>query len=593
MKDQVHLSTARSLLERAESALEATRFQEAAATAAQALEMARGNDDGPTAGRCLALLAIEHYRVGRLEQAYSAACNAHGLLTRPLDASARLRAMNIRALVLRNVGDESSAIEIWRQALKSVSGGWASHGRSTVQFNLANMLIKHGECEEAIRCLSQSEVLARQSPEPAIDHAVAASDLAYAHVQYADHLARAGRSAEAQAQLKHAAIMLPPLDPSGWHSFCVREIRCLWTQVEVLSAIGSISKARAGAAAGLRVARREPPYLANALLALSGLYKRNAQMQRAIHCERRALPILRALGIENEVVGAVGRLATLYSECGDHAQALQLRKDITVRVAAKHAERDAISRRLAAIEREVETQLADANGKIVHAQQLSIIGRLIGQIHHALQAPIERTRQLCVLALRAHERALVDSSPAPGMSALLTAISQSVDEAANLSRQLKIYAYRSSPVTTTVSIDTSLREVWVTLNPHVSAHPRELRVVGDASLHVRADPQRLGVLLTLMLIELVKKQSSSAATVVVTANIEAATPGNVALVMNSELPGNVGNEDGSTVSLIETLCKEIAVEMGATLSCTHPGGTLLRCTLVMPDADDSAADRKR
>ena len=533
----------------------------------------------------MALLAIEHFHVGRPEQAYNAACNAHGLLTKPSDASARLRAMNIRALVLRNVGDESSAIEIWRQALKSVSGGVASHGLSVVQFNLARTLIRHGEYAEAISCLSQSEVLAKPSPEPTIDHAVAASNLAYAHVQYADHLAKTGRSADARMQLQHAASMLPPLDPSGWHSFCVRQIRCLWIQVEVLSAIGSTSKARAAAAAGLRVARREPPYLASALIALSGLFQRNAQTQRAILCEQRALPLWRALGREDEAIGVVGRLATLYSECGDHAQALQLCKYMMARVAAKQAERDAISRRLAAIEREVEAQLADANGKIAHAQQLSIIGRLIGQIHHALQAPIQRTRQLCVLALRAHERALAKGAPAPGMPALLTAISQSVDEAANLSRQLKIYAYRSSPVTTTLTIDTSLREVWATLNPHVSAHPRELRVFGDTGLHVRADPQRLGVLLTLMLIQLLKRQPSRAGPVVVTAIIKPASLESITLLMESELTCEVRNEDTSTVALIETLCKEIAVDMGATLTCAHPGGMLLRCALLMPDAN--------
>jgi hypothetical protein len=194
-------------------------------------------------------------------------------------------------------------------------------------------------------------------------------------------------------------------------------------------------------------------------------------------------------------------------------------------------------------------------------------------------------QQFCVLALRAHERATAAGAPAVGMPALLRAISQSVDEAANLSRQLKIYAYRSSPVTTTLSVNTSLHEVWATLNPHVSARRRELRVVGDTGLHVRADPQRLGVLLTLMLIQLLKGQPSRARPVVVTAIIEPASLDSIVLVMKSELPCDVRNKDASTVALIETLCGEIAADMGAALTCTHPCGMLLRCALLMPNAN--------
>jgi phage tail sheath gpL-like len=100
---------------------------------------------------------------------------------------------------------------------------------------------------------------------------------------------------------------------------------------------------------------------------------------------------------------------------------------------------------------------------------------------------------------------------------------------------------------------------------------------------------RLGVLLTLMLIELVKRQASSAAPVAVTASIEAAAPGSVALTVESESASVATNEDGATVALIKALCREIAAEMGATLTCTHPGSMLLRCTLVMLDADNGTA----
>jgi phosphoglycerate-specific signal transduction histidine kinase len=275
-------------------------------------------------------------------------------------------------------------------------------------------------------------------------------------------------------------------------------------------------------------------------------------------------------------------LERLHADIGDHAQALRLRKDSLAGIVSRQTERTALSRRLAVIEREVEAQLADARGKMAHAQQLSIIGRLIGQIHHALQAPIRRTQQLCLMALRAHQRA--QGRPAPELPALLSAISRSVDDAASLSRQLKIYAYRTSATTTTLSIATALHEVWATLAPHVSARQRRLQLSGDTGLHVRADPQRLGVLLTLMMIELVKKQSPAEPCALVTAVVEPSAPGRVSLVMDSQLTADVANDNAAAMALIETLCKELAAEMSATLSCTHPHPALLRCTLLMPDA---------
>ena len=564
--------------------------------ATRALELARDSGDSAACGGSLALLAMIQWHNGSLQTAYATACNACGLLCAAPHAGWLLRAYNVRATLHAACGDEHAAVEIWRHALTSKNTASAGQTRNSVVYNLTLMLLRHGEYEEAIQCLSPSITDAAKSPNLGDEHTFAASALAYVHSEYAQSLIRGGRTREAQTQLSCSAGMLPPLDPFRWRSFSTLKVQSLWCQLATLSVLGKVARARSTAAAAFMLARQRPRvqrFHAGALTFAALVHGASGNLRRAIHFNRRALVLWRALDDQHEASRVMNKLASLHADNGEHAQALALRRELIASVAADQARRSAMSRRLAVIEREVEAQLADARERISHAQQLSIIGRLIGQIHHALQAPIQLTRQLCVLALRAHERAAAIGAPAPGIPALLMAISQSVDEAANLSRQLKIYAYRSSPAATVVSIDTSLREVWATLNPHVSAHPRELRVVGDTSLHVRADPQRLGVLLTLMLIELVKKRSSSAAMVVVTANIEVAAPSNVALVMDSELPRDVRNEEGSTVSLIETLCKEIAGEMGATLSCTHPGGTLLRCTLVMPNADTGATDRNR
>jgi tetratricopeptide (TPR) repeat protein len=587
----MHSPTARLLVEQAETEQEGLRFAAAQELATRALELGRESGDASTMGRSLAVLAVEHLRTGAENAAYAAACAACGLLKQAEDTASLLAAQNVRALLHWISGDESRAVSIFREALKCPDLPAARPNRCRVAMNLSEMLIWHREHADAIAISSRVLEEARAAGERGGHVLVVASCLAWAHVTYADSLTAAGHLTQAQAQLSCARRALPKLDPSGWRSFSRLEVSTLWLQIGVLSALGEFDRARSAAAAGFCLARRAPRalrYRADATATVAWVYRRSGDRQRAIRCEQRAMTLWTALGEHDQVLEVMARLTELHAEDADYGQALRLRKALEAGLAARQHQRDAMSRRLAVIERQVEAQLADARGEVVHAQQLSIIGRLIGQIHHALQAPIRRTQQLCVLALRAHEQA--QGRPAPGLPALLSAISRSVDEAASLSRQLKIYAYRSSATTTTLSITAALHEVWATLAPHVGQRQRRLQVNGDTGLHVRADPQRLGVLLTLMMIELLKKQSPAQERALVTAVVEpaAATPGSVALVMDSQLSADVAHDEAAAMALIETLCRALAAEMGATLSCTHPRATLLRCILVMPDAEAAA-----
>jgi tetratricopeptide (TPR) repeat protein len=590
MTTPAQCTAARLLLEQVWQAKEAGHFARAVELATQALDLAREDGDVVACGHSLVFLATMHWRHGRFEQAYTSACTAYGLTIAAGDAIVRLKALATCAMVRASIGDTACAIDILRQALRSVNDRDAPGLRSMMLTNLAEQLIEHGEHQQAIECLVQSVSLAERGAERPNQPTYCASELARAHVRYADHLTRSGCAAEARAQLRHAANVLPPLDASAWCSFSYLEYSSLQAQVEVCSALGDAARARRAAVAQLRFARQiapSPQSRVEPVVTLSQLYWRCGNPQRAIAHGLRALSLWQALHDEHESLRVMRTLAMMYAQSGRYAEALQLRRAMMASVVLRQAESSAMSRRLAVIEREVDAQLADAHEKIAHAQQLSIIGRLIGQIHHALQAPIQRTRQLCVLALRAHERAAAVGAPAPGIPSMLAAISQSVDEAANLSRQLKIYAYRSSPITTTVSIHAALREVWHTLRPHVSERMRELRVIGDTGLHVRADSQRLGVLLTLMLIELVKRQPSHAASAVVTAAVETSDCGNVTLVLDADGESEATECDPSATALTETLCKALAAEMDATLTCTHRGGSLLRCVVLMPNAQTS------
>jgi tetratricopeptide (TPR) repeat protein len=594
MTAQTTCAAAHELLALAGEAIEAGQFQTTGQLAKRALEHAREGGDDAAIAASLVMLAFTESNCGHIEAAYSYVCEAYPLLQRSENTTLQLRLLNLYALVREKAGDQLLAVEIWRSALKSVSGTTASGPRCVMLYNLADVLLSHDEYVEAIQALSQTVQLARQGPEERGRYTDCASDLACAYVRYADHLACAGREADAQAQLDAAASILPPLDPFKWRSFSYLEHSSLSPQAEVLAALGHFARARSAAAARLRFVRQQPgvhEFRAMAQQELADLHRRSGRKQRAIFWQQHALSTWRVLRNQTAVRDAMRKLAQFHADAGDYAQALQVQKEAWAAMVSFESERNALSRRLAVIEREVEAQLTDARDKLAHLQHLSIIGRLIGQIHHALQAPIRRTQHLCALALRAHESALTESRHAPGLPTLLSAVSRSVDEAANLSRQIKIYAYRASAMTTTISVTTALHEVWATLAPHVDERRRSLRVTGDAGLHVRADPQRLGVLLTLVMIELVKRQSADEGCALVTATVEPLAPRSVALVLDSQSNSDATDGDLLTMSLVETLCKHLATEMGATLSCIRLHPALLRCILVMPDAAASVEER--
>ncbi len=593
---QRRCTQARELVEQAQSAMVSRRLDTSLELATQALEIARDGGDTVACGRSLALIASVQVTRGQAEAAYASACSACGLLEGAADAAWLQRAQNARAHVHMQSGEYQIAVEIWRHALKATQAESADTAlttafmRAMMTYNVAAVLLAHEDYEQAIDLLSPGLAHVARAPDPAVNHLRLASALAIVHAKHAEVLSRAGDLDGSRTQLRCAAHVLPTLDPASWRSFSIIEANALWSRVQVLSALGEFAQARRAAAAAFAIARQSPRSAVNsaaaaAAVAAAELHRHSGHLQRALHFHRRALTQFRALKDEHAVVQVMRMLAAVHTDRGEYAQALALRKEMMVMLAADRAQRSVMSRRLAVIEREVLAQLADAQEKVAHAKQLALVGRLVGQIHHALLAPIQRTRELCLLALRAHARAATEGLPAPGLPALLLAISGSIDEAASLSRQMKIYAYRSSAITTTLCIADALREVWSTLRPHLSDRARELRVSGDANLHVRADAQRLGVLLTLMMIELVKKQAALSEVAVVTAVLDKPEPGRVALVMDAELCPEALHADPASMALIETLCEAIAAEMGATLSCTQPGGPLLRCILVMPDAD--------
>jgi hypothetical protein len=192
----------------------------------------------------------------------------------------------------------------------------------------------------------------------------------------------------------------------------------------------------------------------------------------------------------------------------------------------------------------------------------------------ALPAGAARARALaCRRARGRHAGATDGDQPVGGRGRQLVLPTQ------NLRRSLL-------PITTGASIDTSLRQVWASLAPHLSARRRELCVLATQPACARR-PAAPGGAADADVDRTREEAGVESAPALVTATIEVATPGSITLTMEAE-PKLAPDEDESTDTLIETLCRELAAKIGATLSCTHPRRALLHHILVMSNADHQA-----
>ncbi len=538
--------------------------------------------------------------LGRPVQAYAAASEAYDLLGTCGDVARQIAALETCSSVAYFCGDTARSIELQRQALAA-----SAHRPDCVAIrcksliNLSLMLHQDAaEYAEAIQCCAEAAALAIQLPQQPGWRVLTATRQAYLHVVYAGALADQGQHSEAGAQLTQAAQVLPAMDPRSWPSFSRQERNALMFQVVVLAGLGRWNMARLAAAAALRVSRLSANAYGERVGGLEALYElhlRSGRLQRAIRYTVRTLALSRTTGDESEPSRCLQRLAKLHAQAGAYDQALACGNELQTRQSLQRLQTNALHCRLAAIERQADRRRYQAREALGHAQRIAVIGRLIAQTHHALSAPIERAHSLAAAAL-----ALAGQSvPSPALVPALEELSQTIDGAAALVSQLKLFSYRSTPQPMALSLRDALFEAWHGLAPHLGSsaqHLATLDVADPARVHAWADAQRLGIMLKVLLIELMKDAGSDTAPNALRVRIESGEASSALLHIEAggRAPAHAKahaptDVQQASTTLGVTLCMEIAGEMGGALHAAHDdhdsgGGRVLRYRLQLPDA---------
>jgi tetratricopeptide (TPR) repeat protein len=579
-------------LRRAQRSFEAGQPGKARDLATRAVALARGCGDRHLLGWGLMVLGRAELRADRVLPAHAAASEAYGLLGECGDVPRQLWALNTCAKVELICGDALRSIELLRKGLVSAHGPGCSAVRCALLINLGERLVQAGEHVEAIQCLVDAAAAAGQPPQLPGQWIDAATRLAMMHVAYADALAHRGQHDEAAAQLHAAAQALPPLDPLSWRRFSNSERFALVSQVGVLSGLGRWRMARSAAAAALWSVRGTGlATRGNALMALADLHRRSGQMQRAIVYETRVLTACCATGNAVAMELCLGRLANLHARTGDHGRALAYCKELKAHRSGRLQEANALRCRLAAIERQADRRRYQANEALVHAQRMAVIGRMIAQTHHALSAPIAHAHCLSAWALTLSKQTAPHTAPAE----VLSELSHTIDGAAALVSQLKLFSYRSTPQPMALSLRDALLSAWRGLAPHLGTSAQRLAtldVTDDAHVQAWADAQRLGIMLKVLLIELTQRAGSDAAPNAVRARVVCGGEASVVLHIEASSPPCPQSRDDTppSATLGATLCMEIAGEMGGALHADYNDNALVQYRLQLPEAHSCPQD---
>jgi tetratricopeptide (TPR) repeat protein len=578
---------ARSLAQEAEQIYALAQPGPSLALAERAVVLARQCGDSPLLGWALMLVGKGHSDLGNHLQAFAAAREAYDLLADCGDPAHRLSALNTCNLVLWAGGETDRAIELLRNGLAATAGRPdLAAGRSAMLLNMAFLLRQEaGEYAEAIRCCSEGVALVTSLPLRPTRWTYATAYLAFLHLEHAKHLADKGLHDRASAEFEAAARTLPPMDFQSWRTFSYHEHLILQFQLSVLAGLANWPRARQAAAAtlwSLRGLDSGHIVQVNKLEALADFYRRAGRAQRAIRYESKLLAALRAAKNEPDAGRCMRRLADLHAQTGDHALALDCCKQLAALQNRQRLEAGELRGRLAVIEREATRRRDQANEERAHAQRLAVIGRLIAQTHHALSAPAEQAHRLTAQALERLSR------PAPAsLVPMLQELNQTVDRAAGLVSQLKLFSYRSAPQPMALSLRDALLGAYQSLAPHIGVSARrlpEIEVTADTPEQAWADTQRLGIMLRVLLIELAQWTGSAGGGVAIRARIASDAPSAVSLHIEARGSADPQAAAGALASLGGTLCMEIANEMGGALEAACDDSGVLTYKLCLPGA---------
>jgi tetratricopeptide (TPR) repeat protein len=584
-----------ALVQQAEQAAHRSEYGRALELSKLAESCARKHDDQHLLAYALLVCAGAEWDVGQTPSSYAHAIQAYSMFGSCGDTTRQLRALNLCAGALYVGGDRARSIKLFQQGVSFALGPDQVAIRAMMLRNLAEIFGEEAEYAEALACVTEAVALLREVPELRGQWVYFATEEAYIRVQYANDLKSRGLIQASLVQRQAAVEALPPLDYAAWRTFSRHEVHSLFGRVRVLAELKRFSEARHVAAISLVVGRRAGRRsfrLNTSLLAISVLCRACGAIRLAIRAERRALKNLEHMPRHPEIIAILHRLAQDYAQLGDYANAMAYRREIAGLATKQQRQAAALRSRLAAIERQAERQRYRANEALVHTQRLAVIGRLIAQTHHALSAPTERVLTLArkAQALSGRDAALVEVKP------VLDQISRTINQAAALVNQLKLFSYRSTPQPMALSLSEALRSAWQGLAPHLGAGVRlaQLEVQDDAP-HLQAwgDAQRLGIMLKLLLIELTQQATPDGNPLMIQAHIEDANANANAnaMVLRLRFAGQqrmalLGSEPAQAqATLGVVLCQEIASEMGGALDMHGANaGTPQRYQLRLPRA---------
>jgi tetratricopeptide (TPR) repeat protein len=556
-----------------------------------ALALARQSEDAETQVEALMVLSLAEWALGgRIEQAYAQARDAEALARSGVSVVVHCAALLNCAMMSSETGDAGAAAQMNLrvvQLARSIRGTQLHKLIAIALVNLGGSLARMDLFSDAVAALRESVEAWEKLPNATAGLALTRNNLAECLLNEGRAREASGDILRAQAAYAEAVAALPLMNLGAWRHFTAHECGTLLTRNTVLCGLGRWSDARSTVAAALRIARsrRVPANFTLAHLAASQLHEGLGRHELSIGHAERVLALRAGNAEAMWIAEALARLARLYAGRGEFVRALACRKELDNIRTRQDVGINMLRCRLAAIERRRESRQRDMRESLDHTRRLAAIGRLIAEIQHALGSPLADVHRLCETALQAFDVPSTSAALAP----LLGGVVGRLDQATALTQQLKLFSFRSAPQPMELSLHHAMEQARQGLAPHLplDAAALTLRFQGDVYGTVWADPQRLGILFKVLLIELVDRVGhlvSTKAGALVLVHITRSQARRVLVSIDVPITDVAGARPGIGMAL----CAEIAREMNGELTGLHVSGGSACLRLELPQVSASA-----
>ncbi|MCX2865582.1 hypothetical protein OOZ63_27545 [Paucibacter sp. PLA-PC-4] len=497
------------------------------------------------------------------DRAYELALGTDQLIGRLDERRRSVLAAWLCGAVCIDMGDHAGALKHLHCGLNLAREAEDAAMEVMLLINLTHLFECVEDVDAAASCAAAAHARANSTPgwPPS---ALCAAVLAAARVARAEALDRQGFREEALVERRRAVADLP-----------AHECRDDWFELDAslyaLARLERVDDARALVPRYVSACRRLRPgdlRRAHYLMTISAWYVAVGDSDRAIRSMQRSLRRMDSLGRRHAWLVGARRLANLQAATGRHQEAVVLLRRARSMREQVESGQVSVQSRLNMLERQVEARVVERRSEFQHTERLALIGRLMSQIYHSLEAPV---RGVC----SSLQRCVDDfaSMSTDELARALAGVIANVDEATRLARQLKMFSYRSAPQQMAVNLAQALQDAWSGIGFPASADHAPVVPRGDAFAEVSCDIQRLAVLLRILLLEIERIGGGSAPCVRVRVR------GNRAGI-SLDISRGLGAAVSPGVGL--TLCEEIAREMQGSLQVTEIVPGRLRFGLELP-----------